>query len=174
MFYCTIIYHWRNQIRSSNVVFLDKSHNLIKYMSVIPVYRWVPIDLQVLIKNYMFYIFTVMNNYMVFLMHIIYSFSSLRWFTTYRFCPKQLLMLLRVTPLIQSILQSQEYDFNMLVDHSGARYTTWVSAVNRKLSAIKHALRAKKCWNTSHCLLSKVQSLSKQALSVIRLQVDYF
>ena len=92
----------------------------------------------------MFYIFTVMYHYMVFLMHIIYSFSSLRWFTTYRFCPKQLLMLLRVTPLIQSILQNQEYDFNMLVDHSGARYTTWVSAVNRKLSAIKHALRAKK------------------------------
>ena len=90
---------------------------------------------------------------MVFLMHIIYSFSSLRWFTTYRFCPKQLLMLLRVTPLIQSILQNQGYDFNMLVDHSGARYTTWVSAVNRKLSAIKHALQAKKCWNTSHCLL---------------------
>ena len=80
---------------------------------------------------------------MVFLMYIIYSFSSLRWFTTYRFCPKQLLMLLRVTPLIQSILQKQEYDFNMLVDHSGARYTTCVSAVNRKLSAIKHALRAK-------------------------------
>ena len=56
---------------------------------------------------------------------------------------KRLQMLLRVTPLIQNILQPPYFDSRWKDNCSRAHHTIYVPAVNMDLSTINHALREK-------------------------------